>query len=370
MGLLYDLADRPSDRFAIEDVDRPTRRLDVHRRLHHHDHPGSEGLPSSYTEALNDRPEVELVAGADRDRNRLEAFRHRYGVEALYTDAEAMLREERPDIVIVATNVATRADLTCLAVESGARGVLTEKPIAHTLEEADRMVETCRDAGVPLSCGAITTTHPSFARARELLDDGAIGDLVSIEAMLPLAQHQNWAYFLDSPPEWVVGTGDPEVHPPQDSAAYIVALYPWAASNPTEGSNEFIGHGIAVTRDGPVVHFRQGAPGVRLTGTRGEMAFTHGWRLSQDMKTPAGSRRVDVPWPSPQFMGPFTSVYAVADVIDCMEGRLDEPRNSGRRVAMAIEVEIALKQSSITGGMRVDLPLEDRSLGLSYAWFR
>ena len=70
------------------------------------------------------------------------------------------------------------------------------------------------------------------------------------------------------------------------------------------------------------------------------------------------------------FVGPYGSIYGLADVIDCMEGRLDEPKNSGRRVAVAIEVEIALKQSSARGGARVDLPLADRSLGLNYDWFR
>ena len=61
---------------------------------------------------------------------------------------------------------------------------------------------------------------------------------------------------------------------------------------------------------------------------------------------------------------------ALNDVIDCMEGRLVEPKNSGRRVAVALEVEVALKQSSAAGGQRVDLPLADRSLGLNYDWYR
>ena len=56
--------------------------------------------------------------------------------------------------------------------------------------------------------------------------------------------------------------------------------------------------------------------------------------------------------------------------MDCLAGELDEPKNSGRRVAVALEVEIALKQSSAQRSARVDLPLEDRSLGLNYDWFR
>jgi hypothetical protein len=77
-----------------------------------------------------------------------------------------------------------------------------------------------------------------------------------------------------------------------------------------------------------------------------------------------------MPWPEPQIVFPYGAVYSLNDVIDCMEGRLDEPKNSGRRIAVALEVEVALKQSSARGGERVELPLEDRSLGLHYDWFR
>ena len=43
MGLLYDLATRIPDRFDVDDVDRPTPVLDVHRTIRHHEHPGERG---------------------------------------------------------------------------------------------------------------------------------------------------------------------------------------------------------------------------------------------------------------------------------------------------------------------------------------
>ena len=84
MGLLYDLASRIGDRFEIDDIDRPTPPLDIHRKFHHYDHPGDEGNPTSYAEALWDRPEVEMVIAADRDPKRLKAYGERYGIETLY----------------------------------------------------------------------------------------------------------------------------------------------------------------------------------------------------------------------------------------------------------------------------------------------
>ncbi len=362
MGMLYDMAERIGDFFNVDDVDRPTPELDIHRKIYHHDHPGKEGLPTSYSEAFWNRPDVALVAAADRDQKRLEAFKARYDISALYTDAGEMLRTEKLDLVAVATNVKGRADLTCLAVENGAKGIVTAKPMVHTLEEADRMVKVCADAGVPLNCGAISTTHPSFAKAKELIGIGAIGDVLSIEAPRPGAQHQSWSYFVDGSPAWVIGIGD------KDRRGTGTDEFRGPG-----GSDEFTGQGMMVTENELAVYFRPGAPHLRLTGTAGEIVIptmATGFKLWQDIETAAGISRIEAPWPDPQFVGPYGAVYGLADVIDCMEGRLDEPKNSGRRVALALEVEIALKQSSARGGVRVDLPLEDRSLRLNYDWFR
>ena len=75
-----------------------------------------------------------------------------------------------------------------LAVECGAKAIVTEKPMTNTLEEADRMVHACAEAGVPLCGGAAMADHPSFARAKQLILDGAIGELLSIEAPAPSCQ--------------------------------------------------------------------------------------------------------------------------------------------------------------------------------------
>eukprot|EP01052_Picozoa_sp_SAG31_P011948 SAG31_NODE_689_length_12806_cov_5.358857_2_plen_165_part_00 len=156
-----------------------------------------------------------------------------------------MLAAEKPDIVAIATNTKGRAELTALAVKYGAKAVLTDKPMAHSLAEVDLMVQTCADAGVPLNCGAISTTDPSFAKAKELLQDGAIGKLLSMECAGPGSQHQGWTYFLDSAPAWCVGYG--HTRPPAP-----------LSEKGGELSTEFDGQGMLVAEDGVAVFFRQG----------------------------------------------------------------------------------------------------------------
>ncbi|MBM3800924.1 MAG: Gfo/Idh/MocA family oxidoreductase [Acidimicrobiia bacterium] len=362
MGFLYDLGKRDYEniggsytdpKYQIDDPNRPLPAgLDVHRKFYFHNHPGQEGVSNSYAEALWDRPEVALVAGAERNTERLRMFGERYGIDALYTDALEMYRKEKLDIVAVCTNTKGRSFLTVKAVEAGAKGILAEKPMTFTLDEADRMVKACADAKVPLVGGATTASHPSFAKAKELVRSGAIGEVLSIEARVPvMSQHQDWSYFLDSAPAWIVGFGD--------------------KPRRKRGSTEFIGQGMVVAKDGTVLHIRDGAPEVRLSGRKGEICFhDNRWRLWQDVEAPPAKGRVEMPWPQPQFLLPYRAVYCLEDLIACMEGRMDEPKNSGRRVAVALEVELGLKLSSAQGGQRIDLPLKDRSLGLTYDWFR
>jgi predicted dehydrogenase len=363
MGLLYDLGKRDYEniggsykrpKYGVDSANRPTPDwLDVHRKFYFHDHPGQEGLAVSYAEALWDRPEVDLVAGAERDEKRLAMFGERYGIQALYTDALEMYRKENLDIVAIATNTKGRSFLTVKAVEAGVKGIFVDKPMTFTLQEADDMVNACAKAGVPLVGGATTVSHPSFAKAKELLRDGSIGEVTSIEASVPIcSQHQDWSYFLESDLVWVSGIGD---KPRRE-----------------RGSTEFMGQGIVVCRDNTVVHIRDGAPTVRVSGSQGELLFDRNqWRLWQNIDNPSGRKRpVEMPWPDPQFGRPYRTVYCLDDLIACMEGRMDEPKNSGRRVLVALEAELALKASSARGGERIELPLEDRSLGLTYDWFR
>lgn len=149
------------------------------------------------------------------------------------------------------------------------------------------------------------------------------------------------------------------------------------------GSTEFAGNGMLVLQSGLVVHFRPGATkgmGITLTGTDGRLVCEirrdgePSWHLFQDTPVPGDAAAPKVmtkmPWPGPQFMMPGLAVYALDDAIACLEGRLDEPKNSGRRVAMALEVEIALSASANAGGQRVELPVADRTSFQTYDWFR
>ena len=93
-------------------------------------------------------PEVDLVALVDSNSDAASFCAQHWGGKT-YTDAEEMLRTEKPDIVSVCSPVAKHCEHTIMAADHGAH-VLTEKPMAPTIEECDQMIEAARRNNITL----------------------------------------------------------------------------------------------------------------------------------------------------------------------------------------------------------------------------
>ena len=135
-------------------------------------------LPDNHADAVRLHPDCELVAGVNRGRDKLEAFGQRFGVEALYHDFRQMLREVEPDICIIATHPELHCEMVvACAGASSTRAIICEKPMALTLPECDRMIAACDAAGIPLQINHNRRWSPEWNLARDLVRDGAIGEL-------------------------------------------------------------------------------------------------------------------------------------------------------------------------------------------------
>lgn len=85
------------------------------------------------------------------------------------------------NIVIVATPHYLLAPITLAAVKAG-KHVLVEKPAAHHPEELDEIERAAKRAGVLVRVGFNHRYHPTFQKARELVDAGALGELMFVRA--------------------------------------------------------------------------------------------------------------------------------------------------------------------------------------------
>jgi predicted dehydrogenase len=141
--------------------------------------------PVGHAGAYRTVPGFYLVAAASRGRERLQAFGRRHHVDALYTDYREMLAAVRPDVVSICTQSPAKCDAVLACAEAGVRAVIVEKAFATSMEEADRMLAACGEAGT-----LVTTHHPMrfslmFRRLKELIVTGAVGELGTITCYAP-----------------------------------------------------------------------------------------------------------------------------------------------------------------------------------------
>lgn len=100
---------------------------------------GTGGIARAHKAALDqERQRVQVVAAMDVDADRVNTFCETHDIPKAYTDAQAMLEKERPQLVHIATPPGTHCDLSVLSLEAGA-WVLCEKPLCASLAEMDRI---------------------------------------------------------------------------------------------------------------------------------------------------------------------------------------------------------------------------------------
>ena len=133
---------------------------------------GLMGTP--HARAYNENPLTEVVAAADPDQATLEQFCERFDLAAGYSTYGEMLEREQLDIVAPVLPVSANPDAVVAAARAGVRAIFCEKPIAASLEDADRMVEECRSHGVAFACGDAFRNLPQYWKAKEVIDSGVI----------------------------------------------------------------------------------------------------------------------------------------------------------------------------------------------------
>jgi len=133
----------------------------------------------SYARVLKSLEEAELVAIYDDDQERLKRAAEAYGVRDLYSDYQQLLKRSDIDAVIIASENAKHAELAVASAEAG-KHIIVEKPLATTLEDAERMIKAAEKAGVKLQQAFVMRYHDATVAVKRMLDQGALGRILAI----------------------------------------------------------------------------------------------------------------------------------------------------------------------------------------------
>lgn len=118
----------------------------------------------------------DLVAVCDIDEERARACAKKYNVPHWFTSVDEMLASVELDAVDVCTWNAAHAPCVIAAANAG-KDILCEKPMAESLESAKKMVEAVKKAGVKFTLAVPNRWAPQNASVKELIDNGALGDI-------------------------------------------------------------------------------------------------------------------------------------------------------------------------------------------------
>lgn len=349
---------------------------------------GCGRLGQQYAEIYRALDQTELVAIAEWNPERRKVVGERFGVKALFRDAEALLKEVVPDLVAIITPTKFMKDGVIACAEAGVKGVQTDRPFAAKLSDADQMIETCKKRGTVLAGGALERANWQVEEAGRRLASGELGQrlgaavhsyrgeiLAGGTARILVLQH-----FTEATVDELIAWGNPIESLSDEATDYglsINGLFRLSSGLECQvfGNESTAPHrGVEVwTENGLVRWDRHGEPltqifhGFDSKGRRKEVDPNYrpwSWESVAKELEPflyklgmRGSERDYI-------LGPITSL------IDAVSKGIP-PRISGETQRHALEVAIACKLSAKLGSEPVKLPLADRSMALyprPYRW--
>lgn len=151
---------------------------------------GTGNIAAQMARTLGPLADAELSVVVSRTTDRAEAFAAEHGVARASDDLEGVLGDV--DAVYVATPHVAHSEPAIAALESGT-AVLCEKPLTVSHAESERLIGVAQSSGTFLMEAMWSRFIPALVKAQELVAEGAIGQVRSVEASFSL--------MIDLPPD-------------------------------------------------------------------------------------------------------------------------------------------------------------------------
>ncbi len=135
-------------------------------------------IPEGLTKAKNAR----LISVMDIDKDKAKEVGERFGLE-YSTDIEDILNDSRIQAVYIATPVYLHKEQVIKSAISG-KHILCEKPLALNSKDAEIAIDICKKNNVKLGVGYMMRFHSLHKKAREMIKNGELGEIVFARAQL------------------------------------------------------------------------------------------------------------------------------------------------------------------------------------------
>ncbi|MBM7570336.1 Gfo/Idh/MocA family protein [Aquibacillus albus] len=126
--------------------------------------------------AISEEKDANLLALCDINDNRLEKMAKDYHVSDTYTSYQDMLNNPRIEVINICTPNGLHAEMAIQAMEKG-KHVMIEKPLATTIEDANRIIETAKKFNVKATVVHQNRFNEAVQTTKAALNDGRFGKL-------------------------------------------------------------------------------------------------------------------------------------------------------------------------------------------------
>lgn len=328
---------------------------------------GCGRMGQNYAEFLSGQEDVRLVAIAEVNAERRQVVGARFGVDALFEQADELFSCLVPDVAIIVLPGKYIQAAVEAAIRAGVRGIQVEKPIGAVLTDVDAMIDACNRAGIVFAGGALQRTMPEVQQAAARLRAGDFGTLrgacvhryggeisgggcqhiavLRLFTGAEITEVRAWG----EPHEALLGETDEGLN---ISGQFLLSngLVCPVFSGPTPCT------GVDVWTDSTLVRWD--------------------WAPPQIYRLDSGAAAVSVeadydPVSDPVFGYMGTSMRSFIDVVRRGVEHESDLLVTAHDLRASLEVAIAAKHSALWGNTPVALPLVDRSLSLyprAYRW--
>jgi predicted dehydrogenase len=243
------------------------------------------GIATRFVKDLKNVPDAEVVAVGSRAVESASAFAEAHGIGRAYGSWAELAHDPDVDIIYIATPHSHHhaAGLVCL--HSG-KPLLVEKAFTLDVAQAQDLVTVARERQLFLMEAMWTRTLPSVLRMLELIADGAIGKITSVQAAFGLGLDFDPAHRLRNPQLGGGALLDLGVYPVHFSQLLLgtpTSIHSWAHLHP-EGTDARTGIVLGFP-NGEVATLYCGVGGevrsATVVGTKGRFEFTNGFHNAE-----------------------------------------------------------------------------------------
>ena len=142
---------------------------------------GCSGMGRRHIKAVYQEIRANLYGICDIDQSRVESAAALYHPEKTTNDWHDFVNDPNVDGAIIVMPDQLHLEMTDAFLRAG-KHVLCEKPMALTTEECEKMMQAEKDTGKKLMVGQVSRYAPAFAKAKEIIDSGRIGELYFVES--------------------------------------------------------------------------------------------------------------------------------------------------------------------------------------------